>query len=223
MNQSIPLSQKLYLLGIHPEKGGMITAASSVMNYVLAGSVFLELFLDRNIIFDQKRVVLQNDKTSDELHRFVIDKMKKKPAPVKMSRWLSRLNFSQGFIKRNVQQELEAKRIIKMEQHRFLFITWRKPKIINKQIVYQLISEIDNKIFRNLENEEDVLFLSMLKPAGLLKRIFPEREKRNKALERLKKMEVDNQVSVAVSEAIAAARAVAASVVITSVAAGAHR
>ena len=47
MNQPIPLSQKLYLLGIHPEKGGLIMAAQSVMNINLIGAIFLEMFLKR--------------------------------------------------------------------------------------------------------------------------------------------------------------------------------
>lgn len=51
MNQPIPLSQKLYVLGIHPEKGGLISASYSVMNTVLNGALFLELFLNKNIRF----------------------------------------------------------------------------------------------------------------------------------------------------------------------------
>jgi adenylate kinase len=54
----------------------------------------------------------------------------------------------------------------------------------------------------------------MLKPAGLLNRLFRDREKRKRAADRLKKLK-ENQVSVAVSEAIAAAQAVAASVAIS--------
>jgi hypothetical protein len=110
-----------------------------------------------------------------------------------------------------------------MEPHQFLFFRWSKSKIINKQIVYHLVSDIENQVFKGTENDEDIMLLSMLKPAGLLKRIFPEKEKRTRATERLKQMMIENQVSVAVSEAIAAAQAVAATVTITAAAAGAHR
>ena len=110
-----------------------------------------------------------------------------------------------------------------MEPHQFLFFKWKKSKILNLQVVYHLISEIDNQIFKGTENEEELVLLSMLIPAGLLKRIFPEREKRKRAIEKLKRMMIDNQVSVAVSEAIAAAQAVAASVAVSSAVSGAHR
>ena len=223
MNQPIPLSQKLYLLGIHPEKGGLISASYSVMNYILIGSLFLELFLNKNISFEQKKVVLLNDRTSDPLHRFLLEKIKIKPEPVKISSWIQKLQFSQKHIRREVQQGLEDKRLIKMEPRQFLFFRWNKSKIINTQPVYHLLADIENQIFKGTEIEEEIVLLSMLKPAGLLKRIFPEREKRNRAIEKLKKMTVENQVSVAVSEAIAAAQAVAASVAVTAAVAGAHR
>ena len=223
MNQLIPLSQKLYLLGIHPEKGGLISASYSAMNYNLIGALFLELFLNKNISFDEKKVVLQNDKTSDQLHRFILDKIKQKQQSVKMSVWLRKMQFSQKYIRKEVQQGLIDKRIISMEPHQFLFFRWSNSKILNMQLVYHLISEIDNQIFKGTENEEEIMLLSMLKPAGLLKRIFPEKEKRKQAIERLNKMMLDNQVSVAVSEAIAAAQAVAASVAISAAVAGARR
>ena len=221
MDQSIPLSQKLYLLGIHPEKGGLISSAYHVINIVLPGALFLELFQHKNIKFEDKKVVLLNDKTSDPIHQFVLEKIKLKPRPLKLGTWIGKLRFSQKYIRKEVQLGLVNKRLIRMEPHQFLFFHWEKSKILNPQIVYRLVSEIESQIFKGTENEEEIMLLSMLKPAGLLKRIFPEREKRKVATEKLKKMTVDNQVSEAVSEAIAVAQAVAASVAIT--AATAHR
>ena len=223
MNQPIPLSQKLYLLGIHPEKGGLISASYSTMNYNLIGALFLELFLNGNISFDDKKVVLRSDKTSDQLHRFILEKIKQKQQTLKMSVWLKKMQFSQKYIRKEVQQGLVDKRIISMEPHQFLFFRWSKSRIIKMQLVYHLISEIDSQIFKGSENEEEIMLLSMLKPAGLLKRIFPEKEKRKQAIEKLNKMMLDNQVSVAVSEAIAAAQAVAASIAISAAVAGARR
>ena len=223
MNQPIPLSQKLYLLGIHPEKGGLIFASQSVMNINLIGALFLELFLNKNISFDQKTVILLNDKTLDPLHQFLLGKIKQSPKPLKMSIWLRKLQFSQKHIRREVQQGLVAKRIIKMEPRQFLFIRWEKSKIINRQVMFHLVSEVENQILKGTDNEEEIMMLSLLKPAGLLKRIFPEREKRKRANERLKKMMLENQVSVAVMEAIAAAQAVAAATAASAAAVRAHR
>jgi hypothetical protein len=223
MNSSIPLTQKLYLLGIHPEKGGLISASYSVMNIILIGTLFLELFLNKNISFDQKKVVFLNDKTTNPLHLFLLEKIKQKQEPVKVSTWISKLHFSHKYIRSEVQRGLVERRIIKMEPHQFLFFKWQKSKIINKQPLFNLTSEIEHQIFRGTENEEEIMLLSMLKPAGLIKRIFPEREKRNRAVEKLKNLMVENQVSVAVAEAIAAAQAVAASVAVSAAVAGGRK
>lgn len=216
MDQIIPLSQKLYLLGIHPEKGGIVMASGSVMNYILPGALILELFLNRNISFEQKKVVYLNDKTSVSIHRFLLDKIKQKSSPISISRWIHKFQFSQKQIRREVQQGLVEKRIITLQPKQFLFFRWNKPELVNRQIVYHLLSDIENQIFKGTDVEEEILFLSMIKPARLLKRIFPEREKRKQAEDRLKLMLLENQVSTAVSQAIAAAHAVAASVVIST-------
>jgi hypothetical protein len=156
MNSSIPLTQKLYLLAIHPEKGGLISASYSVMNIILIGALFLELFLNKNVSFDQKKVVLLNDKTTDPLHRFLIEKIKHKQDPLKISTWISKLHFSQKYIRSDVQKGLVERRIIKMEPHQFLFFKWQKSKIINKQPLFNLISDIESQIFRGTENEEEI-------------------------------------------------------------------
>ena len=221
MDQPIPLSQKLYLLGIHPEKGGLISSAYHAINFVLSGAILLELFQQKNIKFEDKKVVYMNDKSADPLHRFVLEKIKQKSRPVNLGTWIGKLRFSQKFIRKEVQKALVDKRLIKMETHQFLFFHWEKSQILNHQIVYRLVSEIESQIFKGTENEGEIMLLSMLKPAGLLIRIFPERERRKMATEKLKKMMIDNQVSEAVSQAIAAAQAVAATIAIT--AATAHR
>lgn len=223
MNQPIPLSQKLYLLGIHPEKGGLISATYSVMNFILIGAVLLELYHCKNISFEEKRVVFQNDKTTDPLHKMILDKISQKPASLKISAWINKLQFSQSKIRKAVQQGLVEKRIINMQQRQFLFFKWSKSEIVNRQVLYHLISDIENQIFKGTENVEEIMLLSLLKPAGLLKRIFPEKEKRAHATENLKQMMLANQVSEAVIAAIAAAQSVAASVAITAAVAGAHR
>ncbi len=221
MEQPIPLSQKLYFLGIHPEKGGLISPAYHVIGFVLTGSLFLELFQQKNIRFEEKKVVFLNDKTSDPIHRFLLEKIKQKPQPLKLAVWINKLRFSQKFIMKEVQKSMVDRRLIKLEPHHFLFFHWKKSHILNHQVLYRMVSEIENHILKGTENDGEIMLLSMLKPAGLLKRIFPEREKRKMATEKLKKMMIDNQVSEAVYQAIAAAQAVAASVAIS--AATAHK
>ncbi|MEN8117251.1 MAG: GPP34 family phosphoprotein [Bacteroidota bacterium] len=216
MDQSIPLSQKLYLLGIHPQKGGMVSGAYTAMDYILLGSLFLELYLNKNIRFENKRIIVLNTKSETEVHRFLLQKFSKAKSPLKISRWINKLYFSMKYIRREIQQGLVDKRLIKMEPKRFLFFKWKKPVIMNKPVVYRLVTEVQNHVFKGTTDEEEIMLLSLLKPAGLIRRLFPEAQKRKQAKSRLKQMLVENQVSRAVADAISAAQAVAASVATTA-------
>ena len=218
MNESIPLSQKLYLLGIHPEKGGIIGASYTAMNYVLIGSLLFELYQNKNIKFDKKRVVLLNLKSENALYRILLDKIGKSKRSSRISTWIQKFQYSLKHIRKEVQLGLVEKRIIRMQSKQFLFFKWKKPVLVNKQIVSKLVSAIEKQVFSGVVSEDEIILLSFLKPAGLLNRIFPERDKRKKAKLKLKKIMVENQVSVAVADAISAAQAVAASVAATSAA-----
>lgn len=80
-----------------------------------------------------------------------------------------------------------------------------------------MVDQIQKQIISGeVKKEEDVLLLSMLKPAGLIRRIFPEKIRRNKAKAQLKQILTENEISRSVSNAIAASQAVAASVAVTS-------
>lgn len=211
MNETIPLSQKLYLLGINPQKGGIISASYTAMDYVLIGTLFLELFQNKNINFENKRIVVLNTKSDNTLHQFLLEKISKSKRPLRISRWINKLYFSLKHIRKEIQQSLVEKRILRMQPKQFLFFKWKKPLLVNKQVVYKLVAEIEKLIFNGTASEDEIILLSFLKPAGLLKRIFPEREKRKKAKRKLNQLMVDNQVSIAVADAISAAHAVAAS------------
>ena len=215
MNESIPLSQKLYLLGINPEKGGIISSSYTAMDYVLMGSLFLELYQRKNIGFENKRIVIKEPRSEIVLHQFLLDKMSKSTKPLKISRWINKFYYSLKHIRKEIQQGLVEKRVIRMQPKHFLFFKWEKPILVNKQVVYKLVAEIEKQVFNGSANEDEIILLSFLKPAGLLKRIFPERDKRKLAKQKMNILMVDNQVSIAVADAISAAQAVAASAAIT--------
>lgn len=216
MEQSIPLSHKLYLLGIHPEKGGIVSSAYTAMDYVMLGSLFLELHQNKNIRFENKRIVVVNMKTKNNLHRFLLEKLNKSSKPLKISRWIDKLHFSMKHIRHNIQQRLVDERIIRMKPRHFLFFKWTKPVIVNKAVVYQMTNELRNQIFKGTSVEDELILLSLIKPAGLLNRLFPEKQKRKQAQQRLKQLMIENQISAAVADAISAANAVAATIAVTT-------
>ncbi len=218
MDQPIPLAQKIYFLGIHPEKGGIWSGSYTAMNYVLIGTLLMELYLDKKIKFEEKRIEVLSIKADNPLHRFLLERMNEAKSSRKIGRWIQKFSMSQKYIKNEIQKSLLEKRLIKLEAKQFLFFKWKKPVITNKQVMYRMVSEIDHQIFNGTTVEEELIFLSFLEPGGVLNRLYRERNKRKQAKARLKQMMVKNRVSAAVADAISAAQAVAASVAVTTAA-----
>lgn len=221
METSIPLSQKLYFLAIHPEKGGIISWSYTAIDYVLIGSLLMELYQLKKIRFDNKRVVVLEKKSENRVHRFMLERMSEASSPRKISTWISRFYMKMKVIKTEVQSSLVDQRLIKMEPKRFLFFRWSKPLILNRKVVQQLEREVKSAISKGSEMEDELILLSFIEPGGLLYRLFPERSQRRDAKKRLGKMLVANRVSAAVADAISASQAVAASVAIMAATASA--
>ena len=218
METPIPLSQKVYFLAIHPEKGGIISSSYSAIDYTVIGSLFMELYLQKKIRFENKRIVVVNSKSDNTLHQMMLEKMTQSKSPKRISTWISRFNFKTKLIREGVQQSLLDRRLIKMEPKRFLFFRWTQPAILDKKAVNQLEREVKNWILKSTDVEEQLILLSFVEPAGLLYRLFPDRQKRKEAKKRLKQMMVANGVSTAVADAISASQAVAASVAVSAAA-----
>jgi hypothetical protein len=225
MEKSLSLSEKLYLLAVHPQKGGIIYAAKQKLDFALPGALFMEMILDKQIEIENKRIKVVNTKSNNSIQNYLLQKMRKAKRPRKVTTWISEFRFSVKRIRRQIKTNLVQKGTLKLEEKQFLFFQWKKPVLQNKQAVYKLQSEIENQILQGTTSEENIMLLSLIKPAGLLKRIFQDKDKRKLAEQKLKQLMEGNQVSEAVSAAVAAAQAVAASVAASSVAvvAGASR
>lgn len=219
MEKSLSLSEKLYLLAVHPQKGGIIFAASQKLDFALIGALFLELMSEGKIKFENKRIVVLNSKSDDSIQNYLLQKINNAKRPQKISSWVSKFRLSIKKIRRHIKKNLVQKRLLRMEAKQFLFFHWEIPVLLNKQTVYKMQSEIENMLFQGTHDEENIMLLSMIKPAGLLKRIFPEKERRKSAEKKLKQITQTNLVSKAVSEAIAATQAVAVAVAASSAAA----
>lgn len=216
METPIPLSQKLYLLAIHPEKGGINSWSYTAIDYVLIGSLFMELYLHKKIRFDNKKIIVTDTKSDVPVHRFMLERMARSSSPRKISTWIGRFNFKMKDIRNAVINDLIDKRLIRLEPKRFLFFRWTKPFISNKKVIFQLVHDVQHQIMMGTDVEEEMILLSFIEPGGLHYRLFPDKQKRKAARKRLKELMVSNGVSAAVADAITAAQAVAASVAVSA-------
>ena len=218
MEKSLSLSEKLYLLAVHPQKGGIIYAAKQKLDFALPGALFMEMLLDKKIEIENKRIKVVGTKSNDSIQNYLLQKMSNVKRPRKVTTWISKFRLSMKRIRRQIKTSLVRKGMLKLDEKQFLFFHWKRPVLQNKQAIYKLQSEIENQILQGTTSEENIMLLVLIKPAGLLKRIFPDKEKRKIAGKKLKQMMEENQVSEAVSAAVAAAHAVAISVAASSAA-----
>lgn len=218
MNAELTLSQKIYLLGIHPKKGGIISTAYTSMDYCLLSMLLLELFRLKKIRFVKKRVEVIDAQSENDLHRFLLQKMSKAKRNLRISTWINKFYFSFKFIRKAIQQQLAEQKLIKLVPKKFLFFRWLKPHLLNKEVVIRIIREIDAIAMGNITKEEDIYLLTFIKPAGLLRRVFPDREKRKHARKRINSIMRQQQPSIAIADAVSASKAVIASLstVVTS-------
>jgi len=201
----------MYLLAIHPQKGGIVLAARNQMNQVICGAILLELAVAKKIRFDEKKVIFVDGKSVVPAQKFVLDKIATSATPRNAARWLSRIYWKYGTIKNHMLQSLLQKRLIRIEDKQFLFFKWKRVFLYNSTKFSGFVGELESMIFKGTDNEEEQYLLSLLPPSGLISRIFPEREKRKLANKQLKQLAFENVVSKAVIASIRAARAAAVS------------
>jgi len=102
MESTLPFSQKLYFLAIRPGKGGISSQSYSAIDYIVLGALFMELYIQKKVRFENKRIIVLTTNTDNELHRFLLLKMSQAKRPRKISRWIHKFYYSLKYIIREV-------------------------------------------------------------------------------------------------------------------------
>ncbi len=203
------LAEKLYLFSIHPEKGGIISDAYQQRDYVLAGAVIFSLLETEKITLEEKKVRIKSSMGLNPLQQLAIQRMSRFSNPVSVSRWVNRLSWSGRNFRSIIKNSLKEKRLLRLEPRQFLFFRWGKVFLTDRMKVLSMISEIENQINASIKKPDDLHLQSLLNSSGLLKRMFPDKEKRKNIKAKLKQTETDNVVAKAVADAIRVSKAAA--------------
>lgn len=209
METTLNLAEKIYLFSIHPEKGGIISEAYQQRDYVLAGAVIFSLLEDDKIALEEKKIRIKNNTGLNPLQEVAIQKMSRFSHPVSVSRWVNRLSWSGRNFRSIIKNSLKEKRLIGIDHKKFLFFKWDKVFLIGRIKVTEMIAEVENQIDNLKKEPEEIHFQSLLNSSGLLKRMFPDREKRKNIKAKLKQTETSNVVAKAVADAIRTSKAAA--------------
>ena len=214
MEKPLTLSEKIYLLAIEPVNGGILFSAGSALRYAVGGAILLELKQSGNIEIEGSRFLVRNQFSESPVHRFVLEKISNPDRRRRLSFFISRLSHSRWLIREGIKKSLLEKRIIRLKERQFLYlIRWKVPELVKKDVVYHLLEEIEQQTFATTREPGSDNLLALIIPANLMRRIFPDKQKRIRARAILKPISKENPVANAIEQAIRAARAaVAASV-----------
>ena len=210
MEKPLTLAEKIYLLAIHPLKGGIVMSAGSGINYVVAGALLLDLQRTGAISVDEKKFMVRTQYPDLSVLRYVLSRVKDPAKPQRIASFIRRLAFSSREMIGNIRRMLIDKGIIRMKERQFLYlIRWKVPELVKGNVVDDLISEIERQVLSRERTQETDLLLSLILPANILRRIFPDREKRENARPILKEITRNNTVARTVEQVIRAAHAAA--------------
>ena len=210
------LGEKLLLLAIRPNKGGIMWVSSQSLDFCLIGATILEMELSGTISIIDKRVKVNREISSTPQFNYLLEKMVKANNPRKIGHWLDAFVISKKRVRSELYQSLVQKREIKLEDKRFLFFTWKKPWLTSSNHTWNLINSIKNHGYQNSDDLYDLYLSALLEPAELWGRIYPEwsarRSAKQKVREYLKKSHPTEKIAHAVESVKAVRQAIQASV-----------
>ncbi len=207
MENQLTLSEKILLLAVRKEKGG-ISALYPVIDLMVAGAAFLEMAMAGNIRLIDGRAEILQPQTTVPLHQYLLDRMALSGNPRKIDHWLTSYRISMKRIKGEVYRSLVQKHEIRLKEQRFLFFRWNKPFLLPGNHVMQLIDRIKRVINQPSDSPEEIFLLLLTDSSGLLRRIYPERTMRKSARNKIKQFRESNLSSEPVDQSLVVVKAV---------------
>lgn len=199
------VAELFVILSIKPEKG-RVHIRNNSFYYSLTGALLLDYLENGEIKVEDRRLIPFFRKNYDPLHAIIEERIMKSGKNRKISYWIEILSTKSKLSFKEVCNSLAKKRIIRIEQKKFLGI------IPYKNYWFTDLSERDNLI-ENLRNvliygrnatNKEVMLLSLVKTSGAHSLLSRERgesrmlQKKNSAF--LEKNNLNPDLAFAVKE-----------------------
>jgi len=153
MENDLTISEKLLLLAVRPEKGGLRGISSQALDFTLVGAALLEMTLARNIILKDKRVEVISEKSNSSLHRYILERLTRSSRSRKLRHWFEPFSISNRKVRSILYDLLIQKKEIRLENRRFLNFTWKKPYLGPGNHACNLVDKIKSLIIETPVNQ----------------------------------------------------------------------
>jgi len=154
MDLSIP--EKFLILAQHPSKGRLQTQ-DLYLKYGLAGAFLLEMSNEKMIRIENKRVILKDARqNANPIISEIQEKMKDSDRPRRIQYWLMKIQRKHSIYKWIILNSLAEKRIMRIEQKRFLsLIPYKRTYLLDIKKRYSLISQLTKSVLSRKDIGED--------------------------------------------------------------------
>ncbi len=200
----LTLSEKLLILGLHDEEGGVVFSASMLLDYGLAGALLLELYLARRIDLTDKDVTVIDSKTTqndllDEALYLIVNSDKLRDAKY----WLSKIHAKVKNTQTRLAEQLVNKQVLARQERSFLWvIKYNRYPTKDAQPEIDIRSHLKSIVLMDAEpSEVDVALLSLVKACQLISEVF-ERSEQVIAKERIDELAKGDKISKAVKQTV---------------------
>ena len=223
----LTLPEKLMLLALDDEKGTVVFSSSTALPYGLAGSLLIELHLNKKIKLNDGKVdVIDSSATGDELLDRAINLITSSKKVKDVKYWVQKIQSKIKDLESIIVEGLISKGILRKEEHKILWIfpTERFP-LSNISLEMEVRNRIlQVVIHKDKPGDEDIALLSLVNACALYNEVF-KKENRKTAQKRIKEIISEEKVGQAVASVvteITIAISIAATASITAVTAGSH-
>ncbi len=223
MHMDLNIAEKFLLLAQHPEKG-KYKISSIHVQYGLVGAIFLDLSLKKAITLNGKLVKANADFNPKSLeynaHRVIFKAIHNSEKDRNLKQWIRRLSGKATKRKREFQQGMRKKNLIRIEHKKFLFIKYLVCYLRDKRTYKSLVYHLKNiTLYKKEKNEKELSLLGLIQ-ACQMQRILSQDHSELKIIRKeLKGIAKDERVSQTVDATIRQIQAAIMIAVATSTAA----
>lgn len=194
--------EKTIVLALHPTKSYWSVSKQKV-NIAIIGAAMLDMCELNEIEIKNKLVCTKTEKSRlTPGHDYFLQQIKKKPKIRKVKRWITTLARFPSRYRWFFLNEMARKGIISIETHTFLFVSYKRIRLVSPSVKTELVQNIKKLLDTEKVSQQDAALLSMVLALKLFKPFGEKFKERMEFKKTLKKKVETNPISSGVDEAI---------------------
>ncbi len=153
-------SAKFLILIQNPEKSNCLIS-DQMRNVGLIGSILMDLVNEKSIDIENGKIKAKTTKTKLSIsHKQILGLISQSKRTKKIRTWISKFLSKSRQYQKQIFEQLETERLIRIEYKKFIFFKYYKTRLIDRKIREQIIKEIRDVIFNNkqIDNNNTAIF-----------------------------------------------------------------